>query len=412
MKAKIKTWLFNVIRLLIAVAALWFVTQGVTLDDHLWLAQGERELVGTITGETPESVTMVQSNGERAVVLKAEIAKDEKDQLRVTYGVKSAWRQSSKGFLLLSLLIFMPVPVLQGIRLNVLLRGQGIRLGLWTNIKLAFAGNFANFVAPTGSTAGDVIKAYWLSLHTQQKTAAITTMFFDRVSGLVGLLLVVAVVSTLARDESPLAWFRLYSIGLLVAGVIGATIFVSPWLREKFTPKALMDRIPRIDFFRRIDSAAVTLIRRPAIWFTAVLLTVLLQGVAVISYVVVAVALDMHVTWDNSFEYYAYFATGCIIQALPGPPQGLGTVELAYRIFFSAYGTASQIVCLALAIRIIAFTASFPGLGVWLTGAYGPSSSNNRIKQSGEVNRENSIEVSSGNQSVAKVPLKSTQLEA
>ena len=63
------------------------------------------------------------------------------------------------------------------------------------------------------------------------------------------------------------------------------------------------------------------------------------------------------------------FATGAVVQALPGPPQGLGTVELAYRYLFAAYGSVAQIVCLALGIRLMTLLCALPGVLVLLTGA-------------------------------------------
>ena len=104
----------------------------------------------------------------------------------------------------------------------------------------------------------------------------------------------------------------------------------------------------------------------------AVLLTVLLQGAAIGSYFVIAVALDMEAHAGNVLEYYAYFYTGSVITALPGPPQGLGTVELAYRYLFGPFGSPSQIICMAFVIRLTALTCSLPGLLVTMTGAYKP----------------------------------------
>jgi uncharacterized membrane protein YbhN (UPF0104 family) len=90
------------------------------------------------------------------------------------------------------------------------------------------------------------------------------------------------------------------------------------------------------------------------------------------AYFTVAVALGLRADITNIQEYYAYFYTGTLIQALPGPPQGLGTVELAYRYFLAPFGSPSQIVCVAFAIRLVALTCALPGLLVTLTGSYKP----------------------------------------
>jgi uncharacterized membrane protein YbhN (UPF0104 family) len=93
---------------------------------------------------------------------------------------------------------------------------------------------------------------------------------------------------------------------------------------------------------------------------------------ALAAYFVVAIALALDAHAGNVLEYFAYFYTGTVVQALPGPPQGLGTVELTYRYFFAAFGSPSQIVCMAFAIRVVVLVCALPGLLVTLTGSYRP----------------------------------------
>ena len=109
--------------------------------------------------------------------------------------------------------------------------------------------------------------------------------------------------------------------------------------------------------------------------FGAVFVTVVLQVMAMTAYFFVAAALRLDTQLGNMLEYYAYFYTGTVIQALPGPPQGLGTVELAYRYFFAPFGSVSQIVCMAFMIRLMVLTCALPGLLVTLTGSYKPRES-------------------------------------
>jgi uncharacterized membrane protein YbhN (UPF0104 family) len=103
-----------------------------------------------------------------------------------------------------------------------------------------------------------------------------------------------------------------------------------------------------------------------------VAITVLLQALSMGSYFTVAVAFGMDADAGNVLEYYAYFAAGAVVQSLPGPPQGLGTVELAYRYLFAPYGSPSQIVCMALFIRIVHLVCALPGAMITLTGSYKP----------------------------------------
>ena len=76
--------------------------------------------------------------------------------------------------------LFAPVPLIQSLRFQLMLRAQEIELTYWESVKISLGGNFLNFVFLIGSTAGDVFKAYCTTLHTERKTEAVTTILFDR----------------------------------------------------------------------------------------------------------------------------------------------------------------------------------------------------------------------------------------
>jgi uncharacterized membrane protein YbhN (UPF0104 family) len=248
---------------------------------------------------------------------------------------------------------------------------QGIDLSLRESIRLTFAGNFLNFTTPLGSNAGDVFKAYFASLHTHRKTEAVTTVLLDRVIGLGTLVLVAATITAFAPADSRLAQLRPYMLTLLIAGVVGAGLYFSPLSRKFALPLRFRDN-PALVQLARMDQAVRLLAKHGWTLVESVVLTIVLQLLALGSYFVAAIALSMKTPLDVIPEYFAYFYMGAIIQALPGPPQGLGTVELAYRHFFAPFGSPSQIICLAFAIRLIALVCSLPGLLVTLTGSYKP----------------------------------------
>lgn len=365
-----KRRLFNVLRIIACVVALWIVIRGVTVNDTVVLKSSGEKLVGIVTSTNP--VTIEFPDGTSRTIPPSEIAVDKRGNPRISYGLKSAWSNSDKLILLLAVLIHFPVVFPQAWRFQLLLRAQSITVGYWECVKLSFAGNFLNFVAPLGSNLGDVAKAYFVSQHTEHKTEAVTTVVLDRVIGLTSLLLVVALITTLSPSDGPLGTFRPYMLAMLGITVVGVLLYFSPLVRKLFVPRRLIARLPMVDQIQRIDKAAHTLAGHKSIVAAAILLTVFLQGVAISAYFTCAVALKMDAHAGNVLEYFTYFYTGVLIQALPGPPQGLGTVELAYSYFFSDFGSQSQIVCMAFAIRLVALTCALPGLLVTLTGSYRP----------------------------------------
>lgn len=365
-----KRWL-NALRIVLCVVALLIVVQGITIDDHVALKDAEQDLVGTVVGETGPVVVRTP-DGELHSVPLEEVAVDKQGEPRISYGLGTAWTRSDKWLLLLALAVHFPVVFPQTLRFQWLLRAQGIRVDYWKCLKMTFAGNFLNFVTPFGSHLGDVFKAYFVAQHTDHKTEAVTTVFLDRLVGLGSLLLVVALITTLSPSDSRLAGFRPYMLGMLGAGVLASIAYLSPALRRHLLPRAWLERLPIAGQLQRIDRTARALAESKSTMVGAALLTIFLQALAVGAYFTVAVAIGLDAGWHNVQEYYTYFYTGVLIQALPGPPQGLGTVELAYRYFLAPFGSPSQIVCVAFAVRVVALTAALPGLLVTLTGSYKP----------------------------------------
>ena len=354
------------------MAALWFVLRGVSLDDYVVLREDGTRVAGLIL-DRGDRVDIVLASGETSSVLMTDVAVNGDGRPQLSYGLRSAWRQSVKPLLLLALLIHFPVGVFQAIRLKWLLRAQQITLGLWPCIKLSFAGNFLNFATPLGSNAGDVFKAYFITTHTQRKTEAATTIVLDRVIGLVTLLICVATILLAAGTESRLGPFRKYVLGAVGFGVVFAAFYLSPIVRRHLVPWGWLTRLPMFEQLQRIDRTARTLLRARWTLLGAVLVTVVLQVTALGAYFTVAVAMNLDAHAGNVLEYYACFYTGALIQAMPGPPQGLGTVELAYSYFFAPFGGASQILGMAMIARCVVLACALPGLLVTLTGSYRPS---------------------------------------
>ncbi len=369
-----KKRLLNVIRIALCVAALAIVVQGVTIHDHVVPADGSPDIVGCVTGDLQADghLVVVLPNGEQQTVAAVDIAADSDGVPCVSFGLKTSWRKSSKWLLLLAVAIHFPVILPQSLRLQWLLRAQDIRVGYWECLKLSFAGNFLNFATPLGSNAGDVFKAYFVSLHTEHKTEAVTTVLLDRVVGLSSLLLIVATITTFCPAGSRLADLAPYFLSFLGAGVVGGLIYLSPVVREHLLPRKWLSRLPAYEQLQRVDKTARVLFKHKAILTGAMLLTILLQIVALGAYFTVAVALALDANLGNVLEYYASFFTGILVQTLPGPPQGLGTVELTYRYFLAPFGSPSQIVCVAFFIRLVAMTCALPGLLVTATGSYKP----------------------------------------
>lgn len=136
--------------------------------------------------------------------------------------------------LLLALAIYGAVQALGVTRWYLLLRVQGIRLPLFTLVRLHMIGVFFSSLIP-GAVSGDLVKMVYVARHATGKVAETTlTIMLDRVFGLLGLF-IVAVVATLANLSylheaaavSPKLILVVRLIAVLAAGSIAGVLAVA-----------------------------------------------------------------------------------------------------------------------------------------------------------------------------------------
>jgi len=365
-----RKWVFAGLRIVVCVAALAYVLHGVTVHDHVTLKDGKLLRLLELN-EDAHTITVEEVDGARAVLPSADVATKDDGEPDVTYGLVTAWRQSRKSLLLLAVAIFAPVTFLQSLRFLFMFRAQAITLSYWECVKLCFAGNFLNFATPIGTTGGDVFKAYHVARHTERKTEALTTILLDRFIGLGVLLLLVGIAIEVGAEDPYLRY-----VGHVInAGIVGAVLFVSLFfsdrIRERWLPTGLVSRIPLEQQIRRVDAATRRLLRHIPCFGGAVLCTLVLQFLALSSVVLASYALQMNFGESKVYDYYAVIGSGVVVAAIPISPQGLGTSEAVYRKFMlGTHGTLSQILCMAMAVRLVNLCWSLPGALVALTGGY------------------------------------------
>ena len=87
--------------------------------------------------------------------------------------------------------------VLTAVRWRMLLRGQGITISFYRAVSLTFQGCMFSLFMPGGAVGGDVLKAAFLTRETPagHKVEGVTTIFLDRVIGMMGLFLLVLIAA-------------------------------------------------------------------------------------------------------------------------------------------------------------------------------------------------------------------------
>ncbi|MBL8880620.1 MAG: flippase-like domain-containing protein [Phycisphaerales bacterium] len=348
------------VRVGLCVAALYVVLRGVSVHDALWL-RNETTLIGAVQ-EAGDTFRVSLVGGPTRVIPADEVQTTPAGTLRVAYGLSTIWRHSEKWLMVAAVGVFLAIPFLQALRLHWLLAAQRVHLTFGESIRLAFAGNFMNFAAPLGSTAGDVFKAWYVSRRTPRGVEAGTTVFVDRAVGLGTLLLTVALVALVNSGDARLIALRgqLFVLsGLLVGGVV---VMLLPAVRNSRALRGLVERLPRTSAIQKALRTTRELLASPGLLIGAMGVTFVLQVLAAGSFLLLALSLGFRVGPAEWVDLYAYFSSGEIVKAIPGPPQGLGTMELAYQYFFQNWAGASQIVSAAFAIRIVNLICALPGV--------------------------------------------------
>ena len=347
--------------------AVWIALRSVAIDDSVVLTN-HTMIHGTII-ETADGFRVEKASAGTQIISREAVATDSDGTARVSYGVASVWRASNKWLLAAAIGVFLAVPLLQAVRLRALLAAQGVDLPLGEHVRLAFAGNFMNYAAPFGSTAGDVYKAFHVACRTERRVEGASIVLLDRAVGLGTLLVSVLLIACLAGPDSRLAPLRGYLLGLSAIGAILAVLYLTPAFRRLHFTQAIAARLPQRERLARVDRTARAMLARPGALVGAIGITLVLQILAAAAFLLIAAGLGFRIPTSALVDLYAYFSAGEIVKAIPGPPQGLGTMELAYRWFFSGWAGASQIVSAALAIRLVGLVCALPG--AWFAATSG-----------------------------------------
>ncbi|NLX21489.1 MAG: flippase-like domain-containing protein [Phycisphaerae bacterium] len=269
---------------------------------------------------------------------------------------------------LVALLVFGPAPLLISLRIKWLLTVQSIHISVWQAIKVTFAGNFLIFALPVGTGGGDTAKAYYIARDTPHKHEAVMTVFFDRVIGVLGLLLMSGVIVLIDWGNPAFNRWR-WVIGLtLLALASGACVYFSTRIRRVLRFDQLVALLPLASHLQRIDRAVLLFRRHPRRLAACMAITVLLHATCVVSYFLAGWALNLvgDMGWHAFPVYLAYTPICLLAGALP-----IGVMEVTFSQLLAEaahLGTPEAAISLSFLGRLIQLAWSLPGALVVLQG--------------------------------------------
>ncbi len=366
-------WILTALRLGLCVVAVVYLYRNVNWNDYATLTDGARVRIVEYRGDD----LVIERDGANQTISLSDVALIEGSDPPlpdINYGIASVVADIDRGKTFLAVLLFFPATMLQPLRLVWMLAIQNVRLSFWNAVKLSFAGNFFNFALP-GTTGGDLIKAYYLTRFTHHKTEAVTTVFLDRVVGLLGLVILAGTMILVSPDSGQLGNVAPVLAVILACLAVGVVIVFSRRIRNALHLADLAARLPAGDHLLRIGRTAIAMRGHKSLVLMCLGVTIVLQLIVMISAYEMAQAIGM----GGDLSYYLIFVPiGFLIAAVPiNPPQGFGVMESAYLMFFSSenfyYATNQQAFAFALAVRLIALIWALPGVLVPLLGAHLPS---------------------------------------
>lgn len=215
-------------------------------------------------------------------------------------------------------------------------------------------GMYFNLVLPT-SVGGDVVRAWYLDGRSGRRLAAFASVFLDRLSGLLVLLIMAGLGVLLSPLEVP-AWIS-WTVGGLCAGAACglACVFL------------LVDRVP---FARRYAQQVKTLLaicRQPRVLVMTTLLSTVVQVASVALTWLVGMALSLPI--PASF-YWIMVPLISLLTLLPISVNGMGVREGASAVLLAPWISAGLAYSLSLLWFAVYVAVSLGGGLVYLFGHF------------------------------------------
>lgn len=282
-----------------------------------------------------------------------------RDRPRFRPGIVTLLHTADYGLLAIGVVLVGAVFPLQALRWLMLLRCRGLDVGFGKAFRLTMIGQFFNFCMP-GMTGGDVVKAYYAARRSDNRGAAVMSVVFDRIAGLVGLVLLAGMVGLtmlgdpLVRRITALVW-----LGMAAVLLVSAAYF-SRHLRRRLGIDRLIGRLPGRRFFRGVDAAALAYRDHKTAVVGATLLSLPVHLMISVATALAGYALGMSLPWAVLLTVVPVLL---LAGAVPLTYQGLGVMEgIAIAMLLEPpLATANQIVGMLLMLRLFLIVCALAG---------------------------------------------------
>lgn len=246
-----------------------------------------------------------------------------------------------------------------GWRWRMIMRLFGPMLPLRDSIRLFFEGYFFNNALPS-TIGGDGVRIYRANRMGLPLAASVNGVLLDRVTGLTGLVILVAAGQPLLYAHVEDTSTRLAFAAIMLAGIAGvAAMILARRIPERLLPARLREPV------HKLSEATHTAYLHPAVSLPVLGLSVVVHGLIVASVYVIAIGLNLDV---GLFESLVLVPAVILLSTVPVSIGGWGLRE---GLMVVALGLAGVPAEAALSVSILfglaQIAAGLPGGVLWLT---------------------------------------------
>jgi uncharacterized membrane protein YbhN (UPF0104 family) len=285
---------------------------------------------------------------------------------------------------LLSLFVFIGGLSLIAFRWWIFMRAQQICIPLFMAVKLTYLGQFFTNFMPS-AVGGDLVRAWYVSRHTDKKLQAALGVGADRVVGLISTFILACTSYLIFMRGRAEIFHAIRKEGQEVEGffkninfsgsnvligfmiILGCVCIVSGFvdLKQLFR-KAYVHAISFLDHGKQV---LLVYVKYPLVLLGGLGITILFQSLMIITLWLIGRDLDMKAPIQF---YFVFFPMMWVVGSLPLSIAGIGILEGGLVLLFVQFTGAEQETAMALALcqRFIWVLASLPGMVVHLTGSH------------------------------------------
>lgn len=270
-------------------------------------------------------------------------------------------------YVFLAALFYIGFIITWGLRWHLLLRDAGIDIHFIETVKTLLIGFTVALFLPS-VVGSDVGRVYDMARTREQKVAIVSTVFMDRLLGLVTIVItaVVAILFTGTQFVTENIIFAI--VGLAIATLIGWFVFFNKGVMQSFR------WVLRLPLVNRFESTLVELYQiahkfqqNPRSFATLMSVSILSAVLEVMSVVMLTYALGVTI---SPVYHFIFVPIIWVILVAPISIGGLGVRETAFAFFFTQAGmVTSDAVVLSFLYYFLSVAAGIVG-GIITTLSY------------------------------------------